>query len=174
MATVSGREVLHGDVVGDDEAVQMLAHFPGGLRFGVQQKMIGPAEYIDVGQHAALRREEERIATLARLQLLNMIGGHGVQQARAILARQPQAASRRHIPPCRALAQRLITGHGSFTTGFVERYRSQPEINTMATPEMMMPVARRLRFASSPPVIADSSAAASTCRTSRSLMPIHM
>jgi hypothetical protein len=71
----------------------MLANLFRGFRFGVEQKVIGPAEYIDVGQDAPLGRKKERVAALAGLQLLHVIRGHCMKEPRAVLAGYAETAT---------------------------------------------------------------------------------
>ena len=85
VAILSG-PILQGHVVGDDVAVQMLVDFGPRLRLRVQQEMILEAEQVHVRQDAALGAQEKGVTSLARLQRFHLVGGHRVQQPRAIFA----------------------------------------------------------------------------------------
>ena len=62
------RHVFERDIVGDDVAVQVLVQLLARFRFHVQQKIIRPAQYIRVGQHAPLVVQEKRVAARPRRQ----------------------------------------------------------------------------------------------------------
>jgi len=54
--------------------------------FDVQQKVIRPAKNVRIRENPSLVVQKKCIATAAGRELLDVIGGHGVQQARPILA----------------------------------------------------------------------------------------
>ena len=78
--------VLERDVIGDDEFIQVLVNPLANFRLHIEQDAVGQDEKIDIGENTPLRIQKERVAALAGLQLLDMVGRHGVQQPYAILA----------------------------------------------------------------------------------------
>src|SRR5260370_1089148 len=130
--------------------------------------MIQAAKNIRVGQNAALRGEEKRIAAGTWRELLDMVGGHGVQQARAVLACQLDFAARGKVQPCRAGPKCSIAVHGS------ESQRRYAEIAITISPLMIMPVSQRLRLASEASGSVYKIATAKMCKTNKNLMPNHM
>jgi hypothetical protein len=100
---------LEGDVVGDDVALQVLEATAPGLGLGIEQKVVVAAEQVEVGENAALRVEEKRIAAPARLELKHMIGKHGVEPAGAVLAGGAKAAAGGEVEPGSALAEGLVS-----------------------------------------------------------------
>ena len=59
---------------------------------------------------AALRVEEKCIASITRLELLDLIRRHGMQQARAVLAGDDDFAAGGEIEPGGSGAQRVVAG----------------------------------------------------------------
>ena len=57
---------------------------------------------------AALRVEEKCIASFARLELLDLIGGHGVQQTRAVLAGDDDFATGGEVQPSGRGAESVV------------------------------------------------------------------
>ncbi len=89
------RDVFQGHVVGNDVVVQMVIERLAGFRRRVQKKVIFEAKHEGVGQNAPMGVQEEDIDSVAGLHLLHMIGGHGVEEARAILARDSNPSATR-------------------------------------------------------------------------------
>ncbi len=61
-------------------------------------------------EDAALRVQKKCIAAFARLQLLNLVGGHGVQQARAIFTGGDDFSAGGEIDPSGSRAEGLVAG----------------------------------------------------------------
>jgi hypothetical protein len=85
---------------------QWLARF----RLDIQQQIILAAEHVGVSQNASLRVEEKCIAPFVWLELLDLIGGHGVQQARAVFASDDDFAAGGEIEPSGGGAQGVVAG----------------------------------------------------------------
>ena len=60
--------------------------FAPGLGLRVEKEMVGPAKQIDVAENTALRAQKVGIAARAGSKLLDVVGGHRMQQARAVFA----------------------------------------------------------------------------------------
>lgn len=88
-----GGLVREGDVVGDDELVEMGEDEVAAVGFDVEEEGVRGGEDVDVGEDAAVSVEKKRIAALAGGELLDMIRGHGVEEALAILAAGADAAA---------------------------------------------------------------------------------
>ena len=80
-------------VVGDDELVEMGEDEAAAGGLDVEEEGVRGCEDVDVGEDAAVGVQEERIAALAGGELLDMICGHGVEEALAILAAGADAAA---------------------------------------------------------------------------------
>ena len=93
--------------------IQVLVQLLARLRLDIQQEMIGTAQDVRVGQNSAFVVQEERVAAGAGRKLLDVIGGHRVQQARAVLASQFDFAAGGEIQPGGAVAQSFVAGHVS-------------------------------------------------------------
>lgn len=85
--------VFEGDVVGNDVFVEVGEDGLALGGFDVEEKVLGLGEDGDVGQDAALGGEEEGVAALAGFELLDVVGGHGVEEAFAVLAMGLDAAA---------------------------------------------------------------------------------
>ena len=115
-----GRKILgcifECDIVGDDVAVHVLVQRLAGFRLNIQQKIVRAAQHVRIGQDAALVVQEKCVTTGSRCKLLDVIGGHGVQQPRAILAGEFDFSARREVDPGGAISKRVVTNH------FKDRY----------------------------------------------------
>ena len=80
------------------------------LGLGIEQEMILEAQQVHVRQDAALSVQEEGIATFAGLERLHLIGGHGVQQPRAVVPGGANLAAAGQIQPSRIFPQSGIAG----------------------------------------------------------------
>ena len=67
--------------------------------------MILEAQQVYVRQDAALRAQEEGVAALARLERLHLVGGHRMQQPRAIFTGSANLAAAGQIQPRRVFPQ---------------------------------------------------------------------
>ncbi len=103
--------VLERDIVGDNEAVQVLVQRLARLGLHIQQKIIRAAQNIRVRQDAAFIIQEKRIAAGAWRKLLDVIGGHRVQQTRAIFAGKFDFAARGKVQPGGAISKSFVAGH---------------------------------------------------------------
>ncbi len=157
---IGGVGKLH--IVGDDELVEVPVERRSRRCLGVEQNAALETQHVGVRQDAPLRVEEERVATLARLQLLDVIGGHGVQESRAVFARQREDSPFERQDG-RALAECFVARHCS--------ERSQAPIAAMASPLAATPVIQRVRLPASTPCLPSSSETANTCSASSILMP---
>jgi hypothetical protein len=66
---------------------------------GIKQEAIFQTQQIDVSQDVSLRVQEEGVASRAGRELLDVIGGHGVQKAGAVVAADINAAASGVIQP---------------------------------------------------------------------------
>jgi hypothetical protein len=57
--------------------------------------VIFKTEQIGVAEDATLRVQKECVAPITRLHLLDLIGGHGVQQTRTVFSSDADLATRR-------------------------------------------------------------------------------
>lgn len=97
------REILEGDIVGDDVLVDVLVELCPGGAFGVDQDAVFEHENVGVGEYAALGIEEEGIRALTWGELLDVVRAHGMHQAHTILAGEPdQAAVEREVRGARS------------------------------------------------------------------------
>ena len=83
--TPSLRDILERDIVGDDVFVQVMEDALARFRLGIQQEPVFEAEHVDVGLDVPLRVQEEGVASGAGGKSRHMVGGHGVQQAGAVV-----------------------------------------------------------------------------------------
>ena len=107
------RNVFERDVVGNNSIViDVLVQFMARLRFRVEQKVIFEAQNVNArrSENASLRIEEERVNAVARLHLLHMIRGHGMQQARAVFAGHANSPAARKIEQSRSVCQCIVSG----------------------------------------------------------------
>src|SRR5258705_9808937 len=88
----------------------MLVELFAQLRLDVEQDAVRKDEDIGVGQDASLRGEKESVAALAGLELLYMVGGHGVQQAHAIFAGEKYLSPRGEIQVSCCFTKSSVTG----------------------------------------------------------------
>ena len=112
MHAVCARHVLEFHLVGDDVAADVLVDFFAQAGVGVDQEMVGETEQVQVGLDAALRIEQEGVATVARRHFLDVVAGDGVQQSRAVASAGHDAAPRVEIQPGSGIAQCEVSlGH---------------------------------------------------------------
>ena len=94
-------DVLERDIVGDDVFVQVMEDALARFRLGIQQEPVFEAEQVHVGLDVPLRVQEEGVASGAGGKLLHMVGGHGVQQAGAVVPSRVDAPARGEVEPGR-------------------------------------------------------------------------
>ncbi len=92
-------EVFERDVVGDDELVEVGEQEGVGGGFGIDEEAGAALEDMSVGLDAALSGEEESVATLAVVEALDVVGTHGVKQARVVFAMGENAAAGTRVTP---------------------------------------------------------------------------
>ena len=85
--------------------------------------MVLEAQDVRVRQNPALGVKEECITSLTCFQMLDVIGCHGVQQTRAVLASELDFAAARQIEPRRRFPELFVSCHGSLTTGLSDIQR---------------------------------------------------
>jgi hypothetical protein len=107
--------VFQRHVVGDDVLPDVLKQLAACFRFSVDEQSLVETKDIRIGLNAALRAQKERIAALARCELLDVIGRDGVQEARAILAGNEDHTAAAQIEPGRAGAQSVVAGGHAFS-----------------------------------------------------------
>src|SRR5262249_24372929 len=95
-------------VVGDDVPFQVLEHLSSRFLLSVEQKMIFKTQNIGIGENTSLRVQKESVTALTRLELLDVISRHRMQQARAIFARHPNLPALGQTDPGGAFAKRPI------------------------------------------------------------------
>src|SRR5579862_7121885 len=96
-------DIFECNIVGDDVLIHVLEDAVAGLRLRVEQETIRQAKQVHVRQDVALRVQKESVATGTRSQLLDVVGGNGVQQAGAVLAGGVDAAARGEVEPGRGV-----------------------------------------------------------------------
>ena len=106
------REILQGGVIRDDEPVAMLQQFRQRFRLRIGKERILSAQNVHIRQNSSLRRQEERVASRSGSELLDMIRGHRVQEARPILA-HPDFAATGNVQPRRVAAKVIVALHSS-------------------------------------------------------------
>jgi hypothetical protein len=104
-------DVFEGHVVGDDVVVQMFV--------GQRLRDSGPVSrrkwsskqntYASARMRPCALRKES-VDSVARLHLLHVIGGHGVEQARAVFAGHPNPAAARKIEQRRGIHESFVAG----------------------------------------------------------------
>ena len=93
-------DIFERDIVGDDVFVQVTEDALARLRFGIQQEPVFETEQVDIGLDVPLGVQEKGVASGARRKLLHMVGGHGVQQAGAVVPSGIYAPARGEVQPC--------------------------------------------------------------------------
>lgn len=73
------------------------------------------AQHVRIRQNSSPIRQEESVTPRSRSELLHMIRGHRVQEARAILTRHPDFAAAGKIQPRRTVAKLVISLHDGGT-----------------------------------------------------------
>ncbi len=73
-------------VIGNDVPIQVIAQLFSGFRFRIEEQAVPQIVNVRVGENASLGGEEERVKPVLRLQILDVICAHSVQQARAVFA----------------------------------------------------------------------------------------
>ncbi len=109
------RDVCERHIVGDDVAIQMLENRPPRFRIGVEKEVIFETKQDRIGQNASLGVQEKYIDPVARLHLLHMVRGHGVQQARSVFAGYADSAAPGEIEQARALQKCFMAQLSSVT-----------------------------------------------------------
>src|ERR1019366_10285117 len=97
--------------VSDDVVIQVLVDFLARLRIEIKQEMIRPAQHVHIGENPTLPSQKKRVTASSGRKLLDIIGSHGMQQPRTILAQHFDLAAAGKIQPSSAVSQRVVTGH---------------------------------------------------------------
>ena len=103
--------IFQRDVVRNDVLVKMLENLPCRFRLGIKQKRLAQVVDIRVGEDAPLGIEKEGVQTMARLHVLDVVGGHRMQQACPVFTRDADLAARGEIHPGSAGSQGFVGLH---------------------------------------------------------------
>ena len=160
--------VFERDIVSDDELIQMGKNGLGLGGLDVEEQMVTESENRDVGEDAALGAQEKRVAALAGFELLDVVGGHGVEEAFAILAKNFDAAAAREFEERHGIEESIEHG------GYCVRARRAAETRITLRPETTSPVNMRARFSGVVLGLTRRIDTAAMCRKSRNLMPKSM
>lgn len=79
--------IIQCDVIRNDVVIDVFHHGLSCFGLKIEQKRIREAKDVSIRQDAALSSQEERVGSLARLQLLDVIGGKRMNQTRAVFTR---------------------------------------------------------------------------------------
>ena len=88
------RQRTHSDVLGKDELLEALDRRLQSVGGNVQEDHAARLEYVQVGVHAALRRQPRRVATRARGQRQDVVGQQTLQVRGTILPRHGDLQAR--------------------------------------------------------------------------------